>query len=243
MARKPATPATPAAPPAPATPPAPAFATPPAQIDIALLGQIVAATNAGTFMWTNPQQHAAMLGHVPPLVMVNDGMRNPADQTQLATAATDAGKLFVASPQNAGFGAAPGTPAVAPPQQPAPGGPSAISIIKGAALPEVKRGASIGTATYPFETMELGDAFFVPKTPERPTPAKSLASTVSSANIRFAEVVKNPDGTDKMRTTRKNNVVPELKFTRQFVARTVKAGVAYGTFTAPADGALVQRVK
>lgn len=95
---------------------------------------------------------------------------------------------------------------------------SPFAIIEGAVLPEGR--APRSSSVYPFETMNVGQSFFVPATEDKPNPAKSLASTISSANKRFSK-----DGADG----------------RKFTVKPVKAGVAYGAFTAPADGALVQR--
>lgn len=95
---------------------------------------------------------------------------------------------------------------------------SPFAIIEGAVLPEGR--APRSSSVYPFETMGVGQSFFVPATEDKPNPAKSLASTISSANKRFSK-----DGADG----------------RKFTVKPVKSGVAYGAFTAPADGALVQR--
>lgn len=52
-------------------------------------------------------------------------------------------------------------------------------------LPPIQRGR-INGGRYPFETMGVGEAFFVPATEDRKNPAKSLAGTVTSANGRLA---------------------------------------------------------
>lgn len=93
-----------------------------------------------------------------------------------------------------------------------------FALIEGVVLPEGR--APRTSSVYPFETMNVGQSFFVPATEDKPNPAKSLASTISSANKRFSK-----DGADG----------------RKFTVKPVKSGVAYGAFTAPADGALVQR--
>lgn len=51
--------------------------------------------------------------------------------------------------------------------------------------PEAVKRLSGKQAVYPFEKMEIGVSFFVPATEARPNPAKSLASTISSANKRY----------------------------------------------------------
>lgn len=59
-----------------------------------------------------------------------------------------------------------------------------FTIDKGIAIPVATRGAR--GVVYPFDTMEVSDSFFVAATEAKPTPAKSLASTVSSASKRYA---------------------------------------------------------
>lgn len=93
-----------------------------------------------------------------------------------------------------------------------------FDLIEGAVLPEGR--APRSSSVYPFDTMNVGQSFFVPATEDKPNPTKSLASTISSANKRFSK--EGADG-------------------RKFTVKPVKSGVAYGAFTAPADGALVQR--
>jgi len=52
---------------------------------------------------------------------------------------------------------------------------------------EKRRAARGGGEKYPFDALEVGKGFFVPATEKMPEPAKSLASTVSSATARYAE--------------------------------------------------------
>lgn len=137
--------------------------------------------------------------------------------------------------------------------------PSPYAIIKGAVLPPSKRGGKGGGAPmqYPFETMEIGDSFFVPVSEKHADPVKTLGSTVSSMNQKYAEdtgatktvtrtkrgegnkAVLNADGSK----AKEEVTVPVYKLTRKFTIRAVKAGVKYGEYTAPADGALIARVE
>lgn len=70
-------------------------------------------------------------------------------------------------------------------------------------VPLVQRARRKSECRYPFDLLELDQSFFVPATEEKPNPAKSLASTVSSANARHKE----------------NNV-----YTKKFVVRAVDGG-------------------
>lgn len=92
-----------------------------------------------------------------------------------------------------------------------------FAIEDGIELPTSGRGRT--STTYPFDLLNVGQSFFVANTAEKPNAAKSLASTVSSATARYAEVVpgqtkKNKAGED----------VPVTKTTRKFVVRAVEGG-------------------
>ena len=132
----------------------------------------------------------------------------------------------------------------------------------GIELPKVERGFKKGvggggrSAKYDFEAMEIGDFFFVANSAVKNHDAvKTLGSAAGSANQRFAvgtgehetvqrakrgpdhKAVKGADGKNVMESA----VVEKKNFTRKFVVRKVEANVAYGAFTAPADGAVVHR--
>lgn len=81
-------------------------------------------------------------------------------------------------------------------------------------VPSPARGGR-GRSLYDFDGLEVGGFIFVPATTEKPNPAKSLASTVSSATKRSAP--------------------------KKFGVQSVEAGKVYGSFTAPADGAVIYR--
>lgn len=75
---------------------------------------------------------------------------------------------------------------------------------------------------YPFDALTIaegakfGQSFFVPNTAEKPDAAKALASTISSANARYAEVVPG-----EMTTNRKGREVPKTRQLRRFIVRSV----------------------
>lgn len=60
-----------------------------------------------------------------------------------------------------------------------------FKIEDGYEIPAPKRGIQ-AEPRYPFNLLNVGQSFMVPATPERPNPAKALASTVSSANKRMS---------------------------------------------------------
>ena len=110
-------------------------------------------------------------------------------------------------------------------------------VIEDVALPAAKRGGNgrAGNTKYPFDALEIGQSFFIPATVERPNPVKALASTVTSANARYAVELKNEDGSVKMRTNRKGREVAELTFTKVFgIRKDTKDGV---------EGARIGRTK
>lgn len=137
---------------------------------------------------------------------------------------------------------------------------SPYGVIKGAQLPPSKRGFGLrgggAPKLYPFETMEVGDSFFVEVSAKHPNPVKTLGSTVSSANLRYAEtvgekeVVRNKRGKkNKLVLDAAGQPIPETvkvpvhKYTRRFSIRPVEAGKQYGEWTAPAAGALIARTQ
>lgn len=91
-------------------------------------------------------------------------------------------------------------------------------------MPEAKRGRQ-GTL-YPFEHLQVGHSFHVPATPEKDAAAtaKGLASTVSSANGRYAKL--DPSGVT--RPNRKGELVPATIAERKFEVRPVDASDRHG---------------
>lgn len=164
------------------------------------LAAIIAATNAGSFVYTSPEAHASALADG--LVEVNPSMHNEAGE--LATRATAKGIESMNAPQTASAPQATAKPNFA--------------IDDGIPLAPVT-GRGRGGETYPFDQLQAGQSFFVPNSAEKPNVAKSLASTVSSATRRYAEVIEG-----QTRKDRKGNEVPALKETRKFVVRAVEGG-------------------
>jgi hypothetical protein len=136
------------------------------------------------------------------LVETNGDIR---DGDKLAVRATDKGiamntELQGASPATGG--------ATAPVVMPS-------NFVTGAGfVPSAARGGR-GRSIYDFNGLDVGGFIFVPATEAKPNPAKSLASTVSSATKRSAPKV--------------------------YRVQSVEAGKVYGEFTAPANGAVIYR--
>jgi len=132
-------------------------------------------------------------------------------------------------------------PAAAPTAVPASG----FAIIDNATLPGASRGGRNGPV-YPFDDLAVGQSFFVPATDDKPEPAKSIASTATSAAKRFATPVLNEDQSPVMEEYKvkgETKTRPKMNETRKFAVKSVEAGKTYGSWTAPQNGALVQRTK
>lgn len=140
----------------------------------------------------------------------------------------------------------------------APAATSSFALIAGVVLPESKRGFGrvAGTSKYPFATMDVGMSFFVGNNEvEGGDAVKKLTSTVSNMNNKYRTDTgatesktrtKRGDGNkaeldangDKIKET---VTVPVYKADRKFTIRPAKAGEVYGSWTAPVDGAIIQR--
>lgn len=196
----------------------------------AKLVEIVNATNAGQVVYTPAEVHGPLV--TDGLAEVNATMTN---ENGIATRATAKGIETVNASASQGQ-SAPAASTAKPTFQ-----------LEKASLPPISGRGRAGTELYPFDQMEVGDSFFVPNDASKENAAKSLASTVSSATKRYAEVipgefktitVKGKDGAPDS-----TKQVPALKETRKFVvrSRTAAAEAAEG-FAHGNDGARVYRV-
>lgn len=206
---------------------------------------LLAGIAAGTVTHISKDDGLPLLKHDPQLIDVNTEMLDAAGNA--AVRLTEAGKAMVAEA---------GKPApVAAPSN----GAAKYAVISNAVLPASKRRGGGGGAptVYPFDTMEVGNSFFVPVSEKHKDPVKTLGSTVSSANMRFAVDTGQTKTVERTKRGPKNKAVldaagnkiretvtvPVYKHTRKFSIRPVKAGQKYGEWVAPADGALIARVE
>lgn len=104
----------------------------------------------------------------------------------------------------------------------APVAASNFAVVADIPMPGASRGGR-SAETYPFDKLEKGQSFFVAATEAKPNPAKSLASTVTSANERYAEEIPG-----ETRVNRKGNTVPATRQIREFAVRTVADGAPWG---------------
>lgn len=210
----------------------------------ALLVAIVTATNAGSFAYATVADATTngLLDAASPLVECNPSMVNPANAEEVAFRATDAGIALVGPVTEGGAAVDPAAPAAAAAAAVDPA-PVAAAVAPAAApsfeidddipMPSGKR-TRVGGSKYPFDALEVGKSFHVPVSADDKNPAKTLASTVATANLRYATPKLDAEGkpvmregikrhkdeaTGKVTTTRE--MVPEMNFSRKFVVRAV----------------------
>lgn len=220
-------------------------------INLAILRAIANANAANTVIYVSPAEGMDLVKHDPPLISVDGSNKDPNDANKIAATITEAGGKYLADAGQSNEHTKP---------------VAQYSVQSGGLeLPKITRQGGFGGGAptkYPFETMNVGDFFFVANTDVAKGDAvKTMGSAAGSANQRFAEdivingeiqthqvtrakrgpdhkSVEGPDGKKVMETV----TVNKKRFTKKFVVRPVKAGVKYGEWTAPADGAVVARV-
>lgn len=141
-----------------------------ASLNLAALAIIVNAGEAGTYAPMNEIKGLADAG----LVEINETLVDGAGN--LAVRATAAGIAKMSEGETAAPTVAKSNFAIA----------DVPADIMTAAV-EKRRATRGGGEKYPFDALEVGKGFFVTATDKMPEPAKSLASTVSSATARYAE--------------------------------------------------------
>lgn len=186
-----------------------------APLDMALLASISAATQVAPFYMNAPISALEPL-RVAGLVEVNP-------DTSLFVDGNPAARISPAGTEK--LAAAGSAPAAAPAA--APVAKTNFAVVKGFTMPEAKRVGGTGGArpeVYPFSSLEIGDAFFIPATAEKPNPEKTFASTVASATQRYAVA----DTTKPMKANRKGNMAHPKNLTRKFAIRRVEDGAQFG---------------
>jgi hypothetical protein len=135
-----------------------------------------------------------------------------------------------------------------------------VKIRTGIVVPARTRAGRGREEKYPFSTLNVGDGFHIPVTADMPQPWKTLQSTISSANARFAvekkdshgnvimeskqiskaqrdsnnNVIKGPDG--KMFRVTVTESLPVLEYQRRFTVFRAPDGDPDG------PGAIVTRI-
>lgn len=145
------------------------------------------------------------------LVEQNEGIVNEAGE--FATRATEAGIAAL----NATIQTAPAETKVEEPK-PERKVKMSFEIETGIEIPKTTRGGA-RTSTYPFDSLEVGQSFFIGASEKHPEPEKSLASTISGATKRYDVLV--PGETKEVRNPKTQEVktVPKTAHTRVFILR------------------------
>ncbi|HNA21767.1 MAG TPA: hypothetical protein PLN40_10200 [Agitococcus sp.] len=206
------------------------------KVDTGLLAGIA----SGAVTHISKDDGLPLLEHNPQLIEVNTNMLD--DAGNAAVRLTDAGKKMINGNDT--------SPVVSD---------AKYAVISNAVLPASKRGGGKGGApvVYPFDSLEIGQSFFVPVSDKHKDPVKTLGSTVSSANMRYAIDTGETKTVTRTKRGEKNRAVldengekvketvevPVYKYTRRFSIRPVEAGKTYGNWVAPANGALIARVE
>lgn len=149
-----------------------------------LLRSIVEATNAGSFVYTSITDHTPLI--TEGLVEINPALVDDAGNiatraTQKGIDAQTQGKQEMSHHHDHKHEEVAATAAVASVT------PAAFAIEDNVPVPTAIRRGGKGGNVYPFEQLAVGQSFFVPASDAKPNPAKSLASTVSSATKRYAD--------------------------------------------------------
>lgn len=199
------------------------------ETELSLLKQTVDATNNNGVLYATAEQMANLTAQM--LVEGNAAMVHPDNAAAYAFRARPEALVLLqnlaaaASPAPVEAPAVPVAPVAAPvaaPAVPAAGATPFRVVTGGFQLPvRGTRKPSNNGRTYPFESLEVGGAIFVPATDKRPDPKKSLASTISSANARFKEFSPR----------------------RYFKVVRAAAGQNFSSEIAPSDGAYIVRVE
>lgn len=164
-----------------------------------LLAALAEATRSGENGFLYVDEDDAKLLYDAKLALVNTNDRN--DDKQVATRLTDAGLSYAdknpAEPDNNVLSNQGNTAQKEESdkkrQSTGYKRPATIEVDKTVQMPSVSRGRA-GETSYPFDTMEVGDSFHIAATPENKDPAKSVASSVSTANQKHSKIKTDENG-------------------------------------------------
>lgn len=193
-----------------------------ATVNLALLASVLAATAAGSFVYVSDADAAPMLALT--LIAQNPGMTDATGGK--ATKTTDAAAAYLAANPVTTVSS---TTAAAPVAKPT------FAIVSNFEMPASGRTGPKRGETYPFGQLEVGQAFFIPATAEKPQPERSYASSVTSARARYSKEVPG-----ETRKNRKGRDVAVVTQERDFQIRAVADGVAFGQ--PGVKGAAIKRI-
>lgn len=196
---------------------------------------LIAAADGGKLYLTQDEGSAAFSAG---MISVDT---NDADSFgAIAATLTDAGKAALAADTSTAEQPKPAAAATA----------SSFAIDDGIPMPaRTSRGGSRESA-YPFDALNVGQSFHIPKTEANPDPAMKIASSVSGARVKYAVPVMDTDGVTpktetvkvpvyqktedgkafvkdaegkRVKTGEEDKVKPVVTFSRDFAVKTVDA--------------------
>lgn len=215
-----------------------------------LFGSLVAATKQNGFIFMSPEQIASF---DPSYTMPNPAIVDA--NGNVGTKASDAGMKWFDSMNSGGAVAGPGTTAA--PAAAETTIESAFEVFDGTnlKLPEIKRGFGLNSgrpkgSKYPFDKLQPLAFFVVPKSADMEDPAKSLASTVSSASRKYSTIVEGKTHSRSIKNKATGVVevkqFPDRTYERQFEIRHVDDLSTLGpqfAKLAGTPGAVIRRTK
>lgn len=215
-------------------------------MDVTVLRSIANASAANADFYVSAAEGKPLLQHQPALIAVDPAKNDPNDPTKIAARITADGVSYLQEQTGAS------TEHTKP--------VSAYSVeTAGFVAPKVKRGGGGRGAPskYQFDTMEVGAFFFVPNTDVKDGDAvKTVGSAVGAANQKYAEPTGEMKTVTRAKRDSKNKAIkdpvtgeieketvtiPVKKAARHYKVSRVESGKTYGSWTAPADGAVVSR--
>lgn len=190
---------------------------------VALLAEIFAATDAAGNGWvvlSAPATKALIEGGY---IEVKEDLTN--ENGEVAARVTDAGRAYAANGQASSDSASleSGSTTEVADAKPRKTG----SFVIEDDVPMPPRSRAVGATLYPFEDLEVGKSFFVADTDVASGDAfKSLASTITTANGKYAEVVPGEFRPHKRDASKQ---VPVTRQTRKFEQRRMDKDGVKGT--------------
>jgi len=176
------------------------------QAAVGMMPEIVAATQAGSFLYKSAFDVAYLIENC--LVEQNEEMVN--EDGEFATRATQVG---IAS-QTAS--------AETKVAEPKPERKVKMTFeIENITVTPGKRGGGTRTSQYPIDALEVGQSFFIPASEKHPEPEKSLASMLSGAMKKYDVADLDEAGVQKTKEitvpkTGEKRTIPAMKHTRKF---------------------------
>lgn len=182
------------------------------RIALTFMPSIVEATKNESFLFTDFLVHSPL--QLAGLVEINEEIKN--ENGEVATRATTKGmEQFMENSNEI-------TPVA-----------SAIKFaVLNVALPKVTR-SSNRKSQYPFDTLEVGQSFFVPATEACKDPAKTMTSSTNAAMRKYDVPDLDDNGEQKTKVitvprTGEKRTIPKMKHTRVFKIVAIADGADYG---------------